>query len=267
MTILQLVDSSTGCLGKQLITHTDTTDRLAALADLLADDIDSILAHIRVARSVGQEQTIKVHIGIIVVPWHANHLYTSVDETTDDVGLHATVDQNHLLAGSLVVADNLLAAHLVYKVNSLVVSLRDVVGLIVENDFTHHHTMLTKHLSQLTCVDTRNAGHLLTLQPVGKAFHCIPVAVLLAVIAHYDGRSINLVTLHEGWQTVFLESEWWHTIVAYKWVSKCHQLTGIRRVGQALGIAHHGCVEHNLACYGGIISERFAMELGSIAQN
>ena len=35
MTILQLVDSSTGCLGKQLITHTDTTDRLAALADLL----------------------------------------------------------------------------------------------------------------------------------------------------------------------------------------------------------------------------------------
>ncbi len=39
--------------------------------------------------------------------------------------------ENHLLAGSLVVTDNLLAAHLVNEVYTLVVSLRDVVGLII----------------------------------------------------------------------------------------------------------------------------------------
>ena len=267
MTILQLVDSSTGSLGKQLVTHADTADRLAALADLLANNINSILTHIWVARTIGKEQSVEVHIGVIVIPRHTNHLYASVDEATDDVCLHTAVNENHLLAGTLVVTDNLLAAHLVNEVYTLVVSLRYVVRLIIKENLTHHHAMLTKHLSQLTGIDACDSWHFLTLQPVGKTLHCIPVAVLLAVIIHDDGRSINLVTLHEGWQTVLLESKWWHTIVAHERECKCHQLTGVRRVGQTLWISHHGCVEHNLARYRSVISKRFAMELGSIAQN
>ena len=183
------------------------------------------------------------------------------------VKLHTAVNENHLLAGTLVVTDNLLAAHLVNEVYTLVVSLRDVVWFIIKENLTHHHTMLTKHLSQLTGVDACDSWHLFALQPVGKTLHCIPVAVLLAVIIHDDGRSINLVTLHEGWQTILLKSKWWHTIVAHERECKCHQLTGVRRVGQTLWISHHGCVEHNLARYRSVISKRFAMELGSIAQN
>ena len=267
MTILQLVDSSTGCLRKQLVTHTDTADRLAALANLLANNVYCILAHIRVTRTIGQEQSVEVHIGVIVIPWHTDHLYASVDEATDDVCLHTAVNENHLLAGTLVVTDNLLAAHLVNEVYTLIVSLRNVVRLIIKENLTHHHTMLTKHLSQLTGIDACDSWHLFALQPVGKTLHCIPVAVLLAVIIHNDGRSINLVTLHEGWQTILLKSKWWHTIVAHERECKCHQLTGVRRVGQTLWISHHGCVEHNLARYRSVISKRFAMELGSIAQN
>ena len=267
MTILQLVDSSTGCLRKQLVTHTDTADRLAALADLLANNIYCILTHVWVARTICQEQAVEIHIGVIVIPRHTNHLYASVDEATDDVCLHTAVNEYHLLAGTLVVTDNLLAAHLVNEVNTLIVSFRYVVRLIIKENLTHHHTMLTEHLSQLTGIDACDSWHLFALQPVGKTLHCIPVAVLLAVIIHDDGRSINLVTLHEGWQTVLLESKWWHTIVAHERECKCHQLTGVRRVGQTLWISHHGCVEHNLARYRSIISKRFAMELGSIAQN
>ena len=267
MTILQLVDSSTGSLRKQLVTHTDTADRLATLVDLLADNIHSILAHIWVTRTICQEQAIEIHIGVIVIPRHTNYLNTSVDEATDDVSLHTAVNEYHLLTGTLVITDNLLAAHLVNEVYTLVVSLRDVVWFIIKENLTHHHTMLTKHLSQLTGIDACDSWHLFALQPVGKTLHCIPVAVLLAVIIHDDGRSINLVTLHEGWQTVLLESKWWHTIVAHERECKCHQLTGVRRVGQTLWISHHGRVEHNLARYRSVISKRFAMELGSIAQN
>ena len=267
MTILQLVDSSTGSLRKQLVTHTDTADRLATLVNLLANNVYCILAHIWVTRTIGQEQSVEVHIGVIVIPWHTDHLYASVDEATDDVCLHTAVNENHLLAGTLVITDNLLAAHLVNEVYTLVVSLRDVVWFIIKENLTHHHTMFTKHLSQLTGIDACDSWHFLALQPVGKTLHCIPVAVLLAVIIHDDGRSINLVTLHEGWQTILLESKWWHTIVAHERECKCHQLTGVRRVGQTLWISHHGCVEHNLARYRSVISKRFAMELGSIAQN
>ncbi len=266
MTVLQLVDGGTCSLGEQLVTHADTADRLAALANLLADNIHRILAHVRVARTVGKEEAIEVHVSVIVVPRHTNHLHTSINQATDDVRLHTTIDEYHLLASTLIVANNLLAAHLVNEVHTLVVGLWDVVWLIVEDNLTHHHTMLTKYLSQLTSVDARDAWHFLTLQPVGKTLHGIPVAVLLAVVIHDDCRSIDLVALHEGRQTVRLESEWRHAIVANEWEGKCHQLTGIRRVGQTLWISHHGCVEHNLARYRSVISERFAMELGSIAQ-
>ena len=267
MTILQLVDSSTGSLGKQLVTHTNTADRLAALADLLANNVYCILTHVWVARTIGKEQSVEIHICVIVIPRHTDHLNASVDEATDDVCLHTAVNENHLLAGTLIVTDNLLAAHLVNEVYTLVVSLRYVVWFIIKENLTHHHTMFTKHLSQLTGIDACDSWHLFALQPVGKTLHCIPVAILLAVIIHDDGRSINLVTLHEGWQTILLESKWWHTIVAHERECKCHQLTGVRRVGQTLWISHHGCVEHNLARYRSIISKRFAMELGSIAQN
>ena len=267
MTILQLVDSSTGSLGKQLVTHTNTADRLAALADLLANNVYCILTHVWVARTIGKEQSVEIHICVIVIPRHTDHLNASVDEATDDVCLHTAVNENHLLAGTLVVTDNLLAAHLVNEVYTLVVSLRYVVWFIIKENLTHHHTMFTKHLSQLTGIDACDSWHLFALQPVGKTLHCIPVAILLAVIIHDDGRSINLVTLHEGWQTILLESKWWHTIVAHERECKCHQLTGVRRVGQTLWISHHGCVEHNLARYRSVISKRFAMELGSIAQN
>ena len=222
MTVLQLIDGSTCSLREQLVTHTDTADRFATCTNLLADDIDGILTHIRVARTVGKEQAIEVHVGVIVVPRYTDYLYTSINKATDDVSLHTAVNEHNFLAGTLVVADNLLAAHLVNEVHSLVVSLWDVVWLIVEDDLTHHHTMLTKHLSQLTGIDTCDSWHFLTLQPIGKTLHSIPVAILLAVVAHDDGRSVDLVALHEGRQTICLEGEWRHTVVAYEWEGKCH---------------------------------------------
>ena len=134
---------STCSLSKQLVAHTDTTDRLVGKAHLLLDNLNGILAHVRVARTVGKEESVNFHVGIVVVPRHTDNLTTAVDKTTYDVGLNATVYENNLLASTLVVAYNLLAAHLVDKVNSSILGCRDVIGLIVEDDLAHHHTMLT----------------------------------------------------------------------------------------------------------------------------
>ena len=55
MTVLKLVNGCSTSLCQQLIAHADTTDGLAAAAHLFSYDVYSILAHVRVARAVGQE--------------------------------------------------------------------------------------------------------------------------------------------------------------------------------------------------------------------
>ena len=214
--ILQLIDRRTTGLCQQLVTHADTTDGLATHGHLLLQNLDSIHTLVGVARTVSQEETVEGHLRIVIVPRYANHLNATVDETAYDVGLHTAIDEHHLLAGTLVVADDILAADTLHPVDGTVVLGFNCCSITVEDQLAHHHAMLTKHLRQLTGVNARHTGHLLTLQPVGQALLGVPVRVLLAVVGHNDSRSVDSVTLHKRRQAILLEREWRHTIVTHK---------------------------------------------------
>ena len=75
--------------------------------------------------------------------------------------------------------------------------------------------MLAQHLGEFARVDTCDAGHLLTLQPIGKTLLGIPMGIACAVVGHNNGRSIDFVALHEGGNTIGLEGERRNAIVAY----------------------------------------------------
>ena len=47
-----------------------------------------------VARTVGQEQTVELQLVEVVVPRHTNHLNASLNQTTNDIRLHATVNEH-----------------------------------------------------------------------------------------------------------------------------------------------------------------------------
>ena len=254
------------CLSEELVAHADAADRLVREAHLLLDDLHGILAHIWVARTVSEEQTVELHVGIVVVPRHADNLAAAVDEAADDVSLHAAVDEHHLLLGALVVADDLLAAHLVNEINSSILGCRYVLRLVVEENLTHHYAVLAQHLSKLACVDAGDAGHVLTFEPLCKTLYGIPVAVLLAVVSHDDSRSVDFVTLHECRQTVLFYCERRYTIVANQRIGQCHKLSSVRRVGERLWVAHHSSVENYLASHRCFITERLSVELGSVFQ-
>ena len=145
---------------------------------------------------------------------------------TDDVCLHLAVNENHLLAGTLVVTDNLLAAHLVNKVYTLIVSLRDVVRFIIKENLTHHHTMLTKR----TLVNSRVSmpvipGTLSRFNQWQDSLHSIGCTARCNHSRWWQKH--KSCHSHEGWQTVLLKSKWWHTSCRRE--CKCHQLTGVRR--------------------------------------
>ena len=127
--------------------------------------------------------------------------------------------------------------------------------------------MLTQHLCKLPCVYARNAGHMLALKPFGKTLTGIPMRVLLAVVRNDDGACINLIALHECWELVVSECEWRHAVVAYQRIGKGHELTGIGRIGKALGVTHHGSIEYHFSSNRSIVAETLAMKLSSVAKD
>ena len=103
-----------------------------------------------------------------------------------------------------------------------------------------------------------------SLQPLGKTFLGVPVAVLFAVIAYHDTLCVNTFTFHEGSKPIGSHRERWHTIITYERIGKYHDLTSIGWVGQTLGIPHHGGIEDHFTSYSLVIAEAIAMKLSSI---
>ena len=108
MAIFQLVDCCASSLTQQLVTHTDATDGLTTKAHLFANDVHSLLASVGVTGTISQEQAIEVHTCIILIPRYANHLYPTVDQAANNIGLYTTIDEHYFLTRSLIVAYNLL---------------------------------------------------------------------------------------------------------------------------------------------------------------
>ena len=127
--------------------------------------------------------------------------------------------------------------------------------------------MLAQYFGQFACVDACDARNLFALQPVAQTFHCIPVRVFFTVIAYDNRFGMDFFALHESRQSVCFEREGRHTIVTYQRVSQCHQLTGIRRVGQAFGVSGHCRVENYFTGYRFLIAERLAMKAAPVVED
>ena len=127
--------------------------------------------------------------------------------------------------------------------------------------------MLAQGLGQCPRVDAGDAGYVLALEPVAQALYGVPMAVVLAVVAHDDGLGMNLLAFHEAGQPVLSEGEGRHTIVAHQWIGQCHQLSRIAWVGQALGVSRHRRVEDHLARHGLLIAERLPMQAGPVVED
>ena len=97
MTIFQFIGLRTCRLGQQLVAQTDTHTRTHLLTvEERTDMLHRLLATLRIARTVGQEKTVEVKLIEIIVPRHAHHLDAALDETADDIRLHAAIHEDHL---------------------------------------------------------------------------------------------------------------------------------------------------------------------------
>ena len=127
--------------------------------------------------------------------------------------------------------------------------------------------MLTEHLCQLAGVDARHARHLFALEPVSQTLTGVPMGIGLTIVTHDNGQGIYPVALHESGNAIALYGKGRHAIVAYQRIGQRHQLSGIARICQALGIAHHGRVEYHLSNHGLLIAEALSLEFRSVLKD
>ena len=145
MAVFQLVNRGSGSLPQQLIAHANATNRFAGSADLLANYVYSFLTCVRIARPISQKQAVKIHVGIIIIPRNADYFHPSINQTTDDIGLHSAVNEYHFLSCSLLISDDFLTRNFRNKVHSLIISLRHFIRNVVKNNASLHDSMFTKH--------------------------------------------------------------------------------------------------------------------------
>ena len=114
VTVLKFICTGSGCLGKKLIAHAYSAYRLAR-GHGLAYVHHRSLSHIRIARTVGYEQSV-IRNGIeVIVPGHTHHPDTAARETPYYIMLDSTVHKHHGLFTFAMDLD-ILARHFAHKV-------------------------------------------------------------------------------------------------------------------------------------------------------
>ena len=96
VTIFQFICGRTCSPGHQLVTHTDSENRLI-LSHGLADILDCLRAEFRVAGTIGNEQSVIIYIQEIIVPWNADELHATIHETSQYIMLDTAVHKNDFL--------------------------------------------------------------------------------------------------------------------------------------------------------------------------
>ena len=109
VSILEFVGLCSTGLGKELVAHTYTEDRLVAQSHGSAQVVDSCSALVGVTWAVADEDAIVVQGGEVVVPRHTHYLHSTALEAAYDIALHAAVDEDDGLFSSLIVADDFFA--------------------------------------------------------------------------------------------------------------------------------------------------------------
>ena len=261
--IFQFICGGSGCFREQLVAHADAAYWLACghgLADVFNRSVD----HVGVAGAVGDEETVVGDEVEIIVPRHEHHSDTATGQAADNVVFDAAVNENHgLFAIAMILY--LAAAHLSHQIF--------LVGIVEPRIFralyyylAEHRSLVAQMLRERTGVYAIDPGNLFLAEPLGQRAVGLPVGVLPRIVLGHDGTAMDARAFIVLADIVFL-APWGHSVVSENGIGGDKDLTLVRRVGEALGIAGHGGVEHHFARCRAFIAKGKAFETRAVLQN
>ena len=93
------------------------------------------------------------------------------------------------------------------------------------------------------------------------------MAVLLGVVGDDDPQGMYLIALAEEGYTIFIVLGRGDAVVTHQRVGHHEDLASVAGVRKALGVARHGGVEDDLACYGGFVAEGIPLEAAAVIED
>lgn len=140
-----------------------------------------------ITRTVGNEETVVIFVGKVVVPRHNfNGNVAHFDELSDNVVLHTAVYGDDLKLAMAVSLD-FLGRNFLHQVAG---KGAFEIDILVENNFTKHNTAATELASQGTSIDSAESGDIFALEPVAQRSFSLPVRVVLRVVRDEQTRNI-----------------------------------------------------------------------------
>ena len=186
-----------------MITHADSEDRKFFVFHCLADILHRSITGIRIARTIGNKQSVKFESIEVIIPRDTNHFNITFQQTTDDISLYTAIHQYHFpFIRTFIIANHFLATYFIYIVNACISSFKNIVRFIVKNNLSQHHAMFAEYFSQFAGINACDAGNLLTFQPVAETFNSIPMTVFVRIVTYDNRFRMNLLTFHKSSESV-----------------------------------------------------------------
>ena len=220
----------------------------------------------RIARTVGNEESVPFQGVEIIVPRHSNQLYTPRNQASEYLVLYSAIHKHHSLV-SFAILPYFLAADYCHLIVYVGVVVREVLGHALRNYLSEHGTLFPEHFGELAGVDAEDAGDFLLLEPFVKTLDCIPVAVLLAVVRDNEPSDVNLFGLESRAESILVKFFGRNAVIPYERVTYAEYLPRIRRVGEALGIAYHSCGEYYFSRCSRVIAETPSFQPASVLED
>src|SRR5574344_73639 len=156
------------CLGpsspcQKLVAHTDTEYRFASvhcLAQMFLGDS----AEFRIAGTIGNEESVVVHISEIIIPRDSDNCNVSLNEAAQDIVFDTAIHQNDLFVSCLV-CDRLLATYNCNLILLIRISDRKTFFNAFRYDHSKHRAILPQCLSQRPGVNAVDSWDFLFLEP------------------------------------------------------------------------------------------------------
>jgi hypothetical protein len=227
--------------------------------------------HGGIARAVGKEKSVIVHLREIVIPGDTDYLYLPGDQAAEDIVLDPAVDKDDPLRPFPVVKDFMAADGGDQEIPS---SVSDLVGMTKEvfssflfhKDPAGHGSFFPEHAGEGARVDAGNARNPLFAKPGTETFDGIPVAVIHAVIGNYQALDVDPSRLCMEGQPVGADAHVGDTVISYQRITYTENLSLEGRVGQAFGVADHRGGEHDFTRGRTVCPETPSFEPAAVAK-
>ncbi len=249
--------------GKQLVSETNPEDR--SFADKLLDILNGEFYRSRVAGTVGEKNTVRVHRKYIIsrkLSGHYGHFASIADKSPQDIPLDAVVARDNIEAAAIATGARKRLQRKRRRVDLIPLIwffASDNAGEIQSihlrrlTDFpeqtrgirincrkhTAHSSFGTNHPREHACIDSLDGNDIESPEPSSQAFRCTEVAVHFAVFTDDNARDLWPCGLH------IIEID---AVVPDHRIRHGHNLSGVGRVGEDFLVARETGIEDDLPC-------------------